>query len=63
MAASAQAAPSRLLKRPIEQLERSEAMEPFDRLRAGLWNDLNRLDLDKRLERLERLERMEPVDS
>jgi hypothetical protein len=28
---------------PVEQLERGEAMEPFDRLRAGLWNDWNTL--------------------
>jgi hypothetical protein len=27
----------------VEQLERSEAMEPFDRLRANLWNDWNTL--------------------
>lgn len=28
---------------PVEPMERSEAMEPFDRLRAGYWNDWNTL--------------------
>jgi hypothetical protein len=34
---------SRAITDPVEQLERSEAMEPFDRLRADFWNDWNSL--------------------